>query len=145
MDLITNVVWTLILAARHWLPHSWRIWHLGWLPAHEGTWPGIVNFFTLGDPHLFSLWVAGFAAAMLAMTTLSGPFPEYLKDRRGRTSDWDYVRKTADRAGRNFALGVGILFVSGVELFCLAESLLSIAGTIYNITAAHVSIHGGSA
>jgi hypothetical protein len=74
---------------------------------------------------------------MLAITTLTGPFPEYLKDRQRRTSDWHYDRKRADRAGREFALGFGILLVSGIALFCVGESLLFIAGTIYNMTAAH--------
>jgi hypothetical protein len=137
LGLITNLVWALILAARQWLPHSWRFWHLDWLPAHEGTWPGIVNFFTLDSPHLFSLWVGGFAAVMLVMTTLTGVLPHYIEERRGRTSEWEYARQRAERAGRGFFLGVGILFVSGIALFCLAESLLFIAGTIYNISVAH--------
>lgn len=136
LGLVTNIVWTAILAAPHWLPRSWHTWHLKWLPANTGFWSGMLSFFTVGAPNHVKPWLGILLAAITAIWLL-GSFPDYFANRRGRNSDWDYARKKAEHAGRMLVNDILLRFLCAIYLIFVIGTLLFLAETIYNITAGH--------
>jgi hypothetical protein len=121
-----NIVMGVYASIFHWLRH------LRWLPANEGVWPGILKFLISGSPRPVGLYAYGFSAVVVALEVGSA----YIMFRRDRQM---FANTFASRTGNDHvapqAWMILYFFIGVVAIFLLGETVLIIAGSIYNIVA----------